>query len=74
MSKVSLEDVLELSVAERVQLVGDIWDSIAADQQALSLTQAQRDEIDRRLEDERLHPQDASSWEEVKTRILDSLQ
>lgn len=69
MSKVSLADVLELSVAERIQLVGDIWDSIATQPRSLPLTQAQRDELDRRLEDYRQHPEDGSSWEEVKRRI-----
>ncbi len=69
MSKVSLADVLELSVAEKIQLVEDIWDSIAARTQPLSLTQAQREELDRRLEDHRQHPEDGSPWEEVKKRI-----
>lgn len=70
MSKVSLADVLELSLSERLQLVGDIWDSIAADPQPLPLTAAQRDELDRRLEDYRQHPEDGSPWEEVKARLL----
>jgi putative addiction module component (TIGR02574 family) len=70
MSKVSLADVLELSLSERIQLVEDIWDSIAAIPQPLPLTEAQREELDRRLEDYRQHPEDGSPWEEVKKRIL----
>lgn len=70
MSKVSLADVLELSLPERIQLVEDIWDSIAAIPQPLPLSEAQRGELDRRLEDYRQHPKDGSPWEEVKTRIL----
>jgi putative addiction module component (TIGR02574 family) len=70
MSKVSLADVLELSVPERIQLAADIWDSIAALPQPLSLTQAQRDELDRRLEDARKHSEDGTPWEVVKKRIL----
>lgn len=70
MSKVSLADVLELSLPERIQLVEDIWDSIAAIPQPLPLTEAQRDELDRRLEHYREHPEDGSPWEEVKSRIL----
>jgi putative addiction module component (TIGR02574 family) len=70
MSKFSLADVLELSVPERIQLVEDIWDSIAAIPQAVSLTQAQRDELDRRLDDLEAHPEDGSPWETVKGRIL----
>ena len=70
MSKVSLADVLELSVPERIQLVEDIWDSIAVIPQPVPLTEAQRDELDRRLEDYRQHPEDGAPWEEVKRRIL----
>ena len=39
-----------LSVDERIRLVEDLWDSIAADQNALPLTQDQRLELDRRLD------------------------
>jgi putative addiction module component (TIGR02574 family) len=70
MSKVSLADVLELSVAERIQMVEDIWDSIAAMPKPLPPTQAQRDELDRRLEDYHQNPDEGSPWEEVKKRIL----
>lgn len=35
---------------ERVRLVEDLWDSIAADQAALPLTDEQRAELDRRLD------------------------
>jgi len=39
-----------LSVGERIRLVEDLWDSIAADQQALPLTPQQSMELDRRLD------------------------
>jgi putative addiction module component (TIGR02574 family) len=35
---------------ERIKLVEDLWDSIAADQQALRLTAEQKAELDRRLD------------------------
>jgi putative addiction module component (TIGR02574 family) len=72
MSKFSLADVLELSVPERIQLVEDIWDSIAAVPQSVTLTKAQCEELDRRLADYRAHPEEGSPWEEVKMRILGS--
>jgi putative addiction module component (TIGR02574 family) len=37
-------------VDERIRLVEDLWDSIAADQAVLPLTPAQRAELDRRLD------------------------
>lgn len=39
-----------LSIDERIRLVEDIWDSIAADQGALPLTDEQKAELDRRLD------------------------
>ena len=40
----------KLPLNERIKLVEDLWDSIAADQKVLPLTPAQRVELDRRLE------------------------
>jgi len=40
----------KLPVEKRIKLVEDLWDSIAADQQALPLTDEQRDELDQRLD------------------------
>lgn len=39
-----------LPFEERIKLVEDLWDSIAADQRALSLTVEQKAELDRRLD------------------------
>lgn len=39
----------ELPLEERIRLVEDLWDSIAADQQALPLSTEQKAELDRRL-------------------------
>lgn len=62
-------DIEELNIAERLQLLEDIWDSIAATPAELPVTQAQRDELDRRLEAHHQDPRGGASWEEVKTRI-----
>jgi putative addiction module component (TIGR02574 family) len=40
----------ELPVEERIRVVEDLWDSIAADQNALPLTPDQKKELDRRLD------------------------
>jgi len=70
MSKISVADVLDLSVAERIQLVEDIWDSIAAVPGNPKLTDAQRVELDRRLEAHREDPDSGSPWDVVKQRVL----
>ncbi|MCC6316817.1 MAG: addiction module protein [Gemmatimonadaceae bacterium] len=65
-------DYRQLSIAERLQLVEDIWDSIATDADAASLPVS---EADRVLLDERLAEQDANPgtgapWPEVRARIV----
>lgn len=40
----------KLPLDERIRLVEDLWDSIAADQNLLPLTPDQRAELDRRLD------------------------
>ena len=43
-------DIAELSIAERIQLAEDLWDSILEQQEQLPLSPAQQQELDRRLE------------------------
>jgi putative addiction module component (TIGR02574 family) len=67
-----LTDILQLSVAERIQLAEDIWDSIAALPEALSLTDAERQELNRRLELYAQNPDEGISWDELKEKLLKS--
>jgi len=59
-----------LPVAERIQLVEDLWDSIAADSNDLRLSGAQLDELDRRLDRLEQMPDDGAEWPTLKERIL----
>jgi putative addiction module component (TIGR02574 family) len=58
-----------LSLAERILLVEEIWDSIAAEAEALEVPQSHKDELDRRLAAFHAEPQAGSSWEDVKSRL-----
>jgi len=69
MSKIDTSDMLSLSVAERIQLVQDLWDSVAAVPEAVELTEGQRRELDRRLEAYHRDPKAGSPWPEVRERI-----
>jgi putative addiction module component (TIGR02574 family) len=65
-----LSELFKLSVAERIQLVEDLWDSIAADTEALPpLTEEQIAEIERRLAEHEKNPERAHPWEEVRERL-----
>lgn len=70
MKTISIADILQLDVSERIQLVEDIWDSIATVPDAVSLSDAQKKELDRRLENYQQNPNAGSPWEDVKKRIL----
>lgn len=67
---ISTADIEQLSVAERIQLVEDIWDTIAANPDALEISEELGAELDRRVEDYHQSPNAGSSWQDVKQRIL----
>ena len=69
MKKTPLNNVLELSISERILLVEDIWDSIAAVPEAVPLTDAQKKELDLRLDAYHKNPSSGSPWDEVVQRI-----
>ncbi len=70
MKAITANDLLSLPVTERLRLVEDIWDSIAAVPEAVELTDVQRRELDERLEQYHQDPDAGSPWSEVKERIL----
>ena len=69
MSKFSAADALVLPVPERLQLIEDIWNSIADAPHALELTEEDKRLIDERLKARRQNPNAGSPWEEVCARI-----
>ena len=69
MPKVDLSDILRLPVSERIDVVGQIWDSVAADSDAVPVTPEQREELDRRLKEHEQNPNDVVEWSEVERRI-----
>ena len=67
--KISTAEVLKLNVSERIQLVEDVWDSIAAIPESVLLTEQQKVELDHRLEAHHKNPSVGSPWAKVKKRI-----
>jgi putative addiction module component (TIGR02574 family) len=53
-----------LSTAEKVELLDAVWESLEAD--ALSLTEAQRAELDSRIARHEQNPSDVIPWEQVR--------
>jgi putative addiction module component (TIGR02574 family) len=58
----SMDEIRRLSVSERIQLVEDIWDTIATSHEEVPLTDAQRVELDRRLEEHSRDPSAGRTW------------
>ncbi|ESQ74062.1 addiction module protein [Asticcacaulis sp. AC402] len=67
MGTLSPDDIKRLSVEERLELIGDLWDSIEAER--LPVPDAHRAEIERRLatldEDIKL----GTAWEDLKAEM-----
>ena len=64
-----ITDLKTLPVPQRLQLVEDLWDSIALDQEALPDHPTVMAEIKARRARFSETPSSGKSWEEVKTRI-----
>ena len=69
MSTLAKADVLSLSVTERIQLVEDIWDTIAEVPEEVGLTTDQKAELDRRLDAYHRNPDEGSPWGMVREGI-----
>jgi len=67
---ISAADLLNLSVEERINLVSEIWDSIAAVPEQVEVSPEVRELLAKRLIEHRSNPTSGSPWEEVKARIL----
>lgn len=66
-----LEEVLHLTVEQRIELGEAIWDTVAEDDDAAALpvSAAHRAELDRRLADLEVDPDAGSSWDDVPGRL-----
>lgn len=65
----TLKEITALSIQDRIHLVQAIWDSIAAEQAYPKLTEAQQQELDRRIADYELNPNQVLTWDEIKSSL-----
>ena len=72
MSSNLTEEAKKLPVPERIALVEEIWDSIAEDNGCFELTDAQKEELDRRIQSQQENPHPGRTWEEIKSEYLNS--
>ena len=70
MKALSVAEILELPIEERIRLVELIWDSIAAVPEAVTLPEEWKAELERRLAEFEADPEAGSPWDEVRSRIV----
>lgn len=58
-----------LTLPEQIHHVQDLWDQIAARAAEMPLSDAWREELDRRLADDDADPDGGTPWEVVRERI-----
>ena len=70
---ISKADLLKLDVAARLELIEEIWESIASDDAAareLPLTESERAMLDERVREYRADPKSGQPWAEARAEIL----
>ena len=65
----NISSIFDLSPAEKLQLVEDLWDDLAANPAAIPIHDWQKQELERRAANLRSNPGSALSWEEVQRRV-----
>ena len=63
-------EILKLSVPERLQLVGEIWDSILDAPELLPVSDELAHELQKRLVAHRASPESSESWESVDQKVF----
>ena len=72
-SSINIGALKQLSVAERIQLVEDLWDSIIEDapDDAFPISPELAAELDRRVAELKANPELGVPWDEVRRSILE---
>jgi putative addiction module component (TIGR02574 family) len=65
----SSESVFDLSAAEKLQLVEDLWDDLASRPEDVPVHEWQIQELDRRKANLQSNPASGLTWKEVQQRI-----
>ena len=59
----------KLPAAERLTLLQDIWDSLIDEQAIPELTEPQKHELDRRIAELDVHPENVLTWEQLEESL-----
>lgn len=67
-------DIKKLTADERLRLIEDLWESLRKTPDSVPLTPAQIAELDRRLDEMDNGETASTSWDELKSKLLDRLR
>jgi len=67
---IAKEEILSLSIEDRLQLLDVLWESITEAPDTLLLSDAHKQELDRRLDDLHADPASGRSWDSVRDALL----
>jgi putative addiction module component (TIGR02574 family) len=62
-------DISTLSSIEKLDLIGQLWDSLSDSHTDLPMPEWHREELDRRLADADANPQTGKTWSDVEKRL-----
>jgi putative addiction module component (TIGR02574 family) len=65
----SVSSVFDLSPSEKLQLVEDLWDDLAATPEAVPVYDWQKEDLARRKSNLMKNPASGLNWEEVQRRV-----
>jgi putative addiction module component (TIGR02574 family) len=66
-----MDSIFDLSPAEKLQLVEDLWDDLAAVPETVLVHQWQKDELARRKENLQKHQLSPASWKDLRKSVRD---
>ncbi len=64
----------KLGLSDRLALIDEIWAGIVAERSNFPLSDAQRDELDRRIAEDDAFPDNVVPWDDVKASVRERLK
>jgi putative addiction module component (TIGR02574 family) len=65
----SFPELHQLTTAEKMLLANELWEEVADDPAEIPLTREQVATLDERMAHYRAHPEEVTTWEEIKARL-----
>ena len=66
--KTVVDEVGSWPAEDRLRLIGEVWDSLAVHPETIKLTEAQKQDLQHRLDAYRDNPNAGSRWEDVESK------